>query len=91
LGASCFATCQSSSIWYLLAQIQQVCTSTALVVAVNLLCLWNSHNESHSSFGGVPLGGCNPEYLRQFEELLGRKVFMPNVAGASAGIVGPEE
>jgi hypothetical protein len=41
------------------------------------------------SGSGQPLGSCNPEYLRPFQELLGIKVFGPNVAGSALGVTGP--
>jgi hypothetical protein len=44
---------------------------------------------SNPAGSGVDLGRGNPEYMRQFEELIGRKVFTPNVAGASLGVTGP--
>jgi hypothetical protein len=40
---------------------------------------------------GDPLGSCNPEYLRQFEQLFGQRVFGPNVSGSSLGVTGPDE
>jgi hypothetical protein len=44
---------------------------------------------SNTAGSGEDLGRGTPEYLRQFEELFGRRVFGPNVPGASMGIVGP--
>ena len=43
------------------------------------------------SENGDPLVRGDPEHLRQFEQLFGRPVFAPNVAGSSMGIVGPGE
>jgi hypothetical protein len=41
---------------------------------------------------GQDLGRADPAHLRQFEELLGIRIFGgPNVPGASAGVVGPED
>jgi hypothetical protein len=40
---------------------------------------------------GQDLGCANPEHLRQFEQLMGMKVFRPDVPGASMGVIGPDE
>jgi hypothetical protein len=40
---------------------------------------------------GQDLGRADPEFLRQFEQMFGQRIFSPNVAGASAGVTGPDD
>jgi hypothetical protein len=44
---------------------------------------------SNTAGSGVDLGCPDPEHLRQFEALFGRRVFGPDVPGASMGVTGP--
>jgi hypothetical protein len=48
-------------------------------------------SELNTAGSGADLGCPDPKFLRQFEELLGRRVFSPDVAGSALGVVGPED
>jgi hypothetical protein len=37
------------------------------------------------------LGCVDPRHMREFEQLMGMRVFKPNVPGASMGVTGPDE
>jgi hypothetical protein len=42
-----------------------------------------------SEYDTPPLGRVDPRFVEQFEQLMGMKIFRPNVPGASTGVTGP--